>query len=197
MFYFLLIFWCIVAWWQIFASEKWTMIRSRNGLSHFRHQAINSTRNQYRHITYWPLRNIFQCNANENNGHDSVSNYQPHDCLFNRLFRRRSKKISKLRVTGLCARNSPQTGEFPAQMASIAENVSIWWRHHASAGCLPSCSGLGVPTFYVLRGFAGQSAVIVPRHCQHANSFSNLYFDWKYFVLVVLSFPHMCPMAAE
>ena len=24
------------------------------------------------------------------------------------------------------------TGEFPAQMASNAENVSIWWRHHAS-----------------------------------------------------------------
>ena len=35
------------------------------------------------------------------NGHDSVSNHQPHDCLLNRLLRRRSKKISKLRVTGL------------------------------------------------------------------------------------------------
>ena len=23
-----------------------------------------------------------------------------------------------------------QTGEFPAQRASNAENVSIWWRHH-------------------------------------------------------------------
>ena len=40
------------------------------------------------------------------------------------------KKTSKLGVTGLCAGNSPETGEFPAQMASIAENVSIWWRHH-------------------------------------------------------------------
>ena len=64
------------------------------------------------------------------NGCDSVSNHQPHDCLLNRLFRRRSKKTSKLRVTGLCAGNSPETGEFPAQMASDAENVSIWWRHH-------------------------------------------------------------------
>ena len=63
------------------------------------------------------------------NGHDSVSNHQPHDCLLNRLFRRRSKKTSKLRVTGLCAGNSP-TGEFPLQMVSSAENVSIWWRHH-------------------------------------------------------------------
>ena len=34
------------------------------------------------------------------------------------------------RVTGLCAGNSPVTGEFHAQMASNAENVSIWWRHH-------------------------------------------------------------------
>ena len=62
--------------------------------------------------------------------HDGVSNHQPHDCLLNRLFRRRSKKTSKLRVTGLGAGNSPGTGEFPAQMASNAENVSIWWRHH-------------------------------------------------------------------
>ena len=41
------------------------------------------------------------------NDHDSVSNHQPHECLLNRLFRRRSKKISKLRVTGLCVGNSP------------------------------------------------------------------------------------------
>ena len=40
----------------------------------------------------------------------------------------------KLRVTGLCARNSPGTGEFPAQKASNAENVSIWWRHHDNFG---------------------------------------------------------------
>ena len=64
------------------------------------------------------------------NGQDSVSNHQPHDCLLNRLFRRRSKKISKLLFTGLCVGNSPETGEFPAQMASNAENVSILWRHH-------------------------------------------------------------------
>ena len=64
---------------------------------------------------------------NELNG---VSDHQPLDCLLNRLFGRRSKKTSKFRVAGLCAGNSPGTGEFPAQMASNAENVSIWWRHH-------------------------------------------------------------------
>ena len=37
---------------------------------------------------------------------------------------------SPVRVTGFCVWNSPGTGEFPAQMASNAENVSIWWRHH-------------------------------------------------------------------
>ena len=42
----------------------------------------------------------------------------------------RAKETSKLSVTGLCAGNSPVTGEFPAQKASNAENVSISWRHH-------------------------------------------------------------------
>ena len=41
------------------------------------------------------------------NGHDCVSNHQPRHCFFNRLFGCRSKQTSKLRATGLCARNSP------------------------------------------------------------------------------------------
>ena len=41
------------------------------------------------------------------------------------------KKTSKRRVTGLCEGNSLMTGEFSKQMASNAENVSTWWRHHA------------------------------------------------------------------
>ena len=63
---------------------------------------------------------------------DGVSNQQPHECLLKRLFKRRSKKTSKLRVTGLCEGNSWVTGEFPAQRPSYAEKVSIWWRHHVS-----------------------------------------------------------------
>ena len=65
------------------------------------------------------------------NGRDGISNHQPYDCLLNRLYGHRSKKTSKLRVTGLCEGNSPGTGEFPAQMASNAENISIWWRRRA------------------------------------------------------------------
>ena len=56
------------------------------------------------------------------NGRDSVSNHQSHECLL-LLFRRRSKKTTKLRVTGLCAGNSQENDEFPAQMASNAEKV--------------------------------------------------------------------------
>ena len=62
---------------------------------------------------------------------DDVSNHGRHDCLFNRWFRRRSNKTSKLRVTGLCEGNSPVAVDFPVQMASTVENVSIWLRHHA------------------------------------------------------------------
>ena len=63
------------------------------------------------------------------NERDGVSNHQPHECLLDGLFRCRSKKTSKLRVTGLCEGNSPVNSEFPIQRASSAENVSIWWRN--------------------------------------------------------------------
>ena len=47
------------------------------------------------------------------NDYDGVSNHKPCGCLLNRLFRRRSKKTSKLRVTGLCAGNSPRPVNSP------------------------------------------------------------------------------------
>ena len=56
-----------------------------------------------------------------NNERDGVSNHRRLD-----YFRRRSKKTSKLRVTGLCEGNSLVT----AQRASNVGNVSIWWRHY-------------------------------------------------------------------
>ena len=110
---------------------------------------VNSTKNCCKHITtlqiytiiyfrnYWGRRwlpakwqrglCVLQW---RHNGRYGVSNRQHHNDLLNRLFRRRSKKTSKLDATGLCGGNSPVTGEFPAQMASNAENVCIWWRHH-------------------------------------------------------------------
>ena len=65
------------------------------------------------------------------NGRDSVSNHQPHDCLLKCLFRRRSKKISKRRVTGLCAGNSPESDEFTAQRPVMRK-----WSHLMMSSCL-------------------------------------------------------------
>ena len=93
------------------------------------HSSIISMQLRWRHNTY-----------------DGVSNHQSHDCLRNRLIRSRSKKTWRLRVTGLCVGNSSVTGEFLAQKASHAKNVSIWWRHHnpfllAAFRDLCRCSG--------------------------------------------------------
>ena len=69
------------------------------------------------------------------NEHNGVSNHQPHDCLVNCLFRCKSKKTSKRRVTGLGEGNPPLTDGFPSQRASYSENVSIWWRHNEVEAC--------------------------------------------------------------
>ena len=71
------------------------------------------------------------------NERDGVSNNRCLDCLLKSLFRVRSKKTWKLRVTGLCEGNPPVTGGFPLQTASDAENVSIWWRHFKAAKPAP------------------------------------------------------------
>ena len=70
------------------------------------------------HHYYGPVDNTLQWRHEERDG---VSNHQPHDCFLNSLFGHRSKKTSKLRVTGLCEGNSLVTGEFPSQKASDAE----------------------------------------------------------------------------
>ena len=90
---------------------------------------------------YGSLPNPLQWCHNE---YDGVSNYRRLYCLLSRLFRRGSKKTSKLHVTGLCAENSPVTGEFPAQRASNSENVSIWWRHHGHQTTVPTNMHLSV-----------------------------------------------------
>ena len=90
------------------------------------------------------------------NEHDGASNHQPHDCLLNSLFRCRSKKTSKLCVTGLCAGNSPVTSEFPTQRVSNVENVSIWWCHHEMwAYCLGY-------TLTEIEIYQNQKTVIIP-----------------------------------
>ena len=71
------------------------------------------------------------------NDHDGISNHRHLDCLLKCVFWHRSKKTSKLHVTGpLCGEF---TGNFPAQRASNAENVSIWWRHYDTSQWVTKC----------------------------------------------------------
>ena len=88
----------------------------------------------YRNYSTTELGNNRRSLLWRHNERGGVSNHQPRDCLLNLLFRCGSEKTtSKLCVHGLCKRNSPVAGDFPAQRASNAENVSTWWRHHVHA----------------------------------------------------------------
>ena len=64
------------------------------------------------HNKWWGVSIQIICN-HYSDGRDSVSNHQPHGCLLDLSFRRRSKKTSMLRFTGLCVGNSPGTVNFP------------------------------------------------------------------------------------
>ena len=88
----------------------------------------------------------------------------------------RSKKTSNLRVTGRCVGNSPVTGEFLAQMASNAENVSIWWRHHglmfSVTHYLPRMFWFNEVLFKVHRLTAFISQSLLPYDIQHVGILS-------------------------
>ena len=62
------------------------------------------------------------------NDHDSVSNHQPHGCLLNRLFRYRSKKTSKLHVTGLCVGNSPRIHQLREKCFHLMTSSCNTWQ---------------------------------------------------------------------
>ena len=65
------------------------------------------------------------------NERDGISNHRRIDCLLNRLFRRRSKKTSKLRVTDLCVGihrwrvNSPHKWSVTLKMF-LFDDVIMW-----------------------------------------------------------------------
>ena len=80
-------------------------------------------------MTFWRRHN-------ERHG---ISNHRRLNCLLNRLFRCRSKKTSKLRVTDLCEGNSPVTGGFPSlrpvtRKIFQCDGVIIWQllSHHTA-----------------------------------------------------------------
>ena len=56
---------------------------------------------------------------------DGISNHRRLDCLLNLLFGRRSKKTSKLRVTGICEGNSPVTINLKCMMSEICKSVAV------------------------------------------------------------------------
>ena len=87
------------------------------------------------------------------NGRGGISYHQPHDCLLNCLFRRRSKK----------------------EMASNAENVSIWWRHHETPLILPSWVNFGC---HVVANLKMSSAKWQPFECHLFSSGLNMLTHW-------------------
>ena len=121
------------------------------------------------------LENILLPLRWRHNERDGVSNHQLHDCLRNRLFERRSKETSQLCVTGLCAGNSPVTGEFPAQRASDAENVSICWRHHDTFVPAVVAFVCGVAALVILAGAVAFVVALRKRHRKkHTDSASEV-----------------------
>ena len=96
------------------------------------HQCSHSTpRHVSRELSHiWELWESLQWRHNRRDG---VSNLQPHHYLLNCLFRNRSQKTSKLRVTGLCAENSPVTGEFPLHKWPVTRKMfpfdDVRWNH--------------------------------------------------------------------
>ena len=89
--------------------------------------AIHACEQRRQIIVVWSNFQQLQWRHNECDG---VSNHRRLDCLPNRLLKRRSKKTSKLRVTGLCEGNPPVTSGFPHKGSVTRKKVSIWWRNH-------------------------------------------------------------------
>ena len=89
------------------------------------------------------------------NDHDGVSNHLPHGCLLNRLFRRRSNKASKFRVTGLCVGNSPGPVNSPhkgpvTRKMSPFDDVIMWVIWGKPGECVWRCLGLSCYLYDIL-----------------------------------------------
>ena len=86
------------------------------------------------------------------NGLDGVSYHQSHDCLLSRLFGRRSKKTSKLRVTGLCAGNSPGTGTRGQYRGKCFHLMTSSWLFRGVFSNLRSCVFIGQMILFTMAG---------------------------------------------
>ena len=119
------------------------------------------------------------------NDHDGVSNHQPHDYLLNRLFGRGSKKTSKLRVTGLCAGNSPGPVNSPHK-GPVARKIfpfddvimTIW---------IPAtqCHAIYDTSLYLTENITWREAEnVTTQHCKMV-LFGTARFCWKWTVVNV------------
>ena len=76
------------------------------------------TRYNYEYATKYALQR-------RHNERDVVSNHQLLECLLDRLFRRRSKKTSKLRATWLCEGNTPVTDDIIMELHDLKYPINI------------------------------------------------------------------------
>ena len=84
----------------------------------------------------WNIHSALQWRHND---HDRVSIHQPHGCLQPFIQTQIKENIKAPRHWPLCGEFTG-VGEFPAQWAIYAENVSIWWRHHGTGMSFCRCS---------------------------------------------------------
>ena len=108
---------------------NWHGIPLVRWISPFCMKIITCQSKGFRYFKRWDIVTLHW----RHNDHGGISNHQPHGCLLNRLFRRRSKKTSKLRVTGLCAGkspgpvNSPHKGPVTRKMVPFDSIMKIMW----------------------------------------------------------------------
>ena len=119
------------------------------------------------------------------NGRDGVSNHQPHDCLLNRLFRRRSKKTTQLRVTGLCAGgpvNSPHKWPVTRKMFPFDDVIKGLARVNILVMVVISMMKYDVNTLIVVRKNRDHMKTLHPAYRALGNvrySSSEIYLKFK------------------
>ena len=117
-------------------SNSWKQNSSIN-LGNFWVMALNGLMNiQGHHHKAAHHDSTIQWHHNERDG---VSNHRRFH-VFTKSFVQAQIKIHQSSESLAFVRNSPVTGELPAQRASNAKTVSIWWRHNESLKCCDFCS---------------------------------------------------------
>ena len=112
--------WPLVAFCQHPIFHQWIYRKSR---SKYPHYSISDT--------HWRAILGFLVTVTSKDRH-GVTNHLQINCLFNRLFRRTSKKTLTLRIISPFWKDSNGDRWYSLQKGSHAENISMWWRLYAS-----------------------------------------------------------------